>query len=140
MSQAGVAVVADDVLVLDGFTVLAGPRCLDLRTSAASRFGVGEPLGVIGGRERWRIGLGPVAAELPLHGWVALSWDQQTAIRVLRGAERLQALVSHRGTRLYPPDPRALIELSALPFLELRRARSWDSAEDAVQRLLDAIG
>jgi hypothetical protein len=95
---------------------------------------------VIGGRERWRVALDPVPAELPLRGWVVLAWAEQTSVRVVRGAERLQALVPHRGTRLYPPDPSVLIELSALPFFELRRVRSWESAADGLQMLLDAIG
>jgi hypothetical protein len=139
LALAGVPVVADDVLVLDDATALAGPRAIDLRAGAARRLDAGEPLGVVGERERWRLALEPVAAELPMRGWVALRWDGETAVCPVRGSERLRTLGAHRGARLYPPDPGALLELSALPFVELRRERRWDSADDAMSRLLDAL-
>jgi hypothetical protein len=140
LARAGVPVVSDDLLVLDGLTALAGPRSIDLRGDAASAFAGAEPLGVIGGRERWRLLLGPVGAELPLRGWVTLSWGGEVDVRALRGSGRLRTLGAHRGARLHPPDAGALIELSALPFLELARPRSWSSASEAVSRLLEAVG
>ncbi len=140
LALAGVSIVSDDVLVLDGATALAGPRSIDLRSGAAAQLHAGEPLGVIGGRERWRVALDPVAAELPMRGWVLLGWDARTVARPVVGSSRLVTLGAHRGARLYPPDPGALVQLSALPFIELRRPRRWDSARDAVQRLLDAVG
>jgi hypothetical protein len=140
LARAGVTVVSDDLLVLDGRTALAGPRSIDLRGDAASTFATAEPLGVIGGRERWRLLLGPVVAELPMRGWVTLRWGEEIAVRALRGSGRLRTLGAHRGARLRPADPGELIELSALPFLELARPRSWSSAAEAVGRLLEAVG
>ena len=54
LAREGVGVVSDDVLVIDGGTALAGPRSVDLREEAAERLGVGEPMGRVGQRERWR--------------------------------------------------------------------------------------
>ena len=139
LALAGVPVVSDDLLVLDGLTALAGPRSVDLRLDAAMRLTAGEPLGVIGERERWRLPLAPIAPELPLRGWVVLGWDERTMVTRPQGSERLSALLPHRGARLYPPKPEELIELSSLPLLELRRRRCWDSADDALRRLLEAV-
>jgi hypothetical protein len=139
LALAGVPVVSDDVLVLDGRTALAGPRSIDLRSDAAAHLRAGEPLGVIGQRERWRLPLAPIAPEQPLRGWVVLGWDERTAVRHLQGSERLTSLLPHRAARLYPPQPQELIELSSLPFLQLRRRRCWDSADDALRRLLDGV-
>ena len=56
-----VEILCDDVLVLDReLRGYAGPRCTDLREDAAAYLGVGEPLGVVGARERWRAPLGAV--------------------------------------------------------------------------------
>jgi hypothetical protein len=139
LARAGIPVMSDDLLVLDGGNALAGPRSVDLRVGAASRLEAGEPLGVVGGRERWRLVLEPIAAELPMRGWVTLSWGGEAEVRSVRGSGRLRILGARRGLRLYPPEPETLIELSALPFVELRRPRDWSSATDAVDRLLHAL-
>lgn len=132
LALAGHAVLSDDLLVLDGHTALAGPRALDLRESAAQRLGVGEPLGRVGLRDRWRLVLGPIAAEAPLRGWIVLEWHASGPELVpLRGAQRLQALLPHRAVRLLPADPAALVGLSGLPCYTLRRARQWSSLEEA---------
>jgi hypothetical protein len=142
LALAGTPILADDVLIVDGMTALAGPRSIDLRGDAARALGAGEPLGVVGNRERWRLTLEPADAEQPLRGWVSLGWDSGSKCTVapLTGSDRLRTLGAHRGIKLYPPDPAALIELSALPFLVLRRPRRWERIGDAVDRLLDATG
>jgi hypothetical protein len=80
----GHPVLADDLLVLDGSDVLAGPRCIDLRADAAQRLGAGEPLGVVGTRERWRLRLGPLASSAPLRGWGILDWGDDVAVEPVR--------------------------------------------------------
>ena len=135
----GHPVVCDDALVLDELTALAGPRSIDLRAESAERLGIGEPLGTVGVRERWRVALDPVAAELPFRGWVSLEWGDELAVEPLRGAARLPALIPHRGVRIEPPRPEALIEYAALPHLVLRRPPGWESLSEGVERLLEAI-
>lgn len=136
----GVGVMSDDVLIVDGMTVLAGPRSVDLREEAAERLGVGEPMGQVGARHRWRVPLAPVPVELPLRGWITLAWGDAIAVEPLRGAERFQALLPHRGVRLVPPDPAGLVRFSALPHLRFTRPRDWDALPAASARLLDALG
>ena len=77
--------------------------------------------------------------ELPLRGWITLEWGDEIAIRELRGAERLAALLPHRGVRLAPTEPGALLRLSGLPHLRLVRPRRWESLPDVIERLVDAI-
>jgi hypothetical protein len=132
-------VLTDDLLVLDPPLAFAGPRCIDLREEPAARFGAGEPLGTVGVRDRWRLTLGPVAPEVPLRGWITLAWGDDVAIDPLHGAERLLSLLPFRSLRLEPREPEALVELSSLPVLRLRRPRRWDSLPEVAARLLDAI-
>jgi hypothetical protein len=139
LALAGVGVVSDDVLVIDAGQVLAGPRSVDLRDEAARRLGVGEPMGRVGARERWRLPVAPVAPELPLRGWVTLAWGDRIAVDHFRGAERLAALLPHRGVRLAPTLPTELLRLSTLPHVRLTRPQKWESLGDATARLVDAI-
>ena len=140
LALGGHDVVADDLLVVDGDQVLAGPRCIDLREGSASQLGVGEPLGVVGVRERWRMLLEPVPASLPLRGWITLAWDDEVAVDALRGPERLLALLPSRSVQLVPGAPEELVDFSSLPVLRLRRPRRWDALDDAAERLLAALG
>lgn len=139
LALAGVPVLCDDLLVLDGGRALAGPRSIDLRAGAAARLGQGEALGVIGGRERWRLALGPVAAEVPFRGWIELHWREQVEVRATRGSARLKLLMPHRGLRMTPARPQQLIELAGLPTYELGRPRDWASHELAIEALLDVV-
>lgn len=139
LSRAGIAILADDLLVLDGQRAFAGPRSIDLRRDAASSLALGYPLGVVGDRERWRVALEPIRPELAFHGWVALRWSEEPAIRPLRGADRLRELLVHRALRIPPRTPAALIELASLPFVELSRPRRWSSIQQAADRLLDKV-
>lgn len=135
----GHGVLTDDLLVLDGDHAFAGPRCIDLRPDAARRLDAGEPLGVVGSRERWRLRTGAVPARVPLRGWIVLEWATDVEVEPMKGPERLLALMPHRSVRLEPPDAGALVELASLPVLRFRRPRVWASAGDAVDRLMDAI-
>jgi hypothetical protein len=137
---AGVDVVSDDVLIVDGDSVLAGPRSVDLRTDAAHRLGAGESLGHVGARERWRLALGPVAPRLPLRGWITLSWGDELALEPVRGQARLAGLLPHQGVRIGPSDPAAFLRLSALPQWRLTRPRDWDSLGRMRERVLEALG
>lgn len=55
LALAGHQVLADDLVVVEGSTVLVGPRTLDLRPSAAARFGGDLPVISVRGAERRRL-------------------------------------------------------------------------------------
>lgn len=136
----GHPVVTDDLLVLDGAMALAGPRSLDLREPSARWLGAGEPLGRVGLRERWRLRLDALEPTVALRGFVVLRWhDGDPALRALRGAERLKALLPHRAVRLPSTDAARLVSLSALGFYELRRPRDWGRLSATSDLLLEAL-
>jgi hypothetical protein len=137
LARAGVDVLCDDMLIVDGHRPLTGPRSIDLRADAAERLGVGEAIGMTGARERWRMRLGPPAAEAQLAGWVFLAWGDEVAVRALPASERLPRLAAQRGLRLPPARPDALLELTSLPAWELSRPRGWESLPEAADRLLE---
>lgn len=134
----GLEIVSDDMLILSDGHVFAGPRSLDLRGDAAASLGAGEPLGVAGGRERWRIKLGPVGEGLPLRGWIFLSWGADLAMQRLTASERIARLATHRGVRL-PPRNAALLDLAMQPGWELTRPRGWDVLGRSAELLLETI-
>jgi hypothetical protein len=140
LALAGHGVIADDLLIVDGDAALAGPRCIDLRATAAAELGAGEPLGVVGVRERWRLPLAPVPARARLKGWITLSWGDEVAVEPLRGAQRMLSLLPFRSVQLVPGAPQQLVDYSSLPVLRLRRPRRWDALEVAADRLLASIG
>ena len=139
MALDGVAIVCDDVLVLEANVAYAGPRAIDLRGQAARALGVGEPLGVVGSRERWRLALDDVEIELPLRGWVFLTWGDALAFESVPAGERLRRLAGQRAVALPPTDPGVLLRLAALPGFELRRPRRWSSIAPAVELLLTSL-
>ncbi len=139
LSLQGRDVVCDDMLVVSGETVFAGPRSVDLRRETAERLGAGEELGVIGARERWRVVLPPVEPEVPLAGWVFLEWGEDVSVTPVEPGERLARLIHHRGVRLPPASHEALLGLAALPAWEVRRPPDWASLADSGERLLDVL-
>ncbi|HEU4974687.1 MAG TPA: hypothetical protein VFT50_06320 [Baekduia sp.] len=139
LAVAGVPIVCDDMLVLDGERPLPGPRTLDLRTGAAERFPHAEPLGSAGARDRWRLRVGSVADDLRLRGFVVLAWGDAMRLRPLTPRERLDALLRHRGVRLAPADPGALLDYAGLPAWELSRPRTWSSMDAAAGALLERV-
>jgi hypothetical protein len=139
LARTGIGVLCDDIQVLDGDTALAGPRVIDLRGDAARQLDAGEELGVVGERERWRLRLDPVPAAVPLAGWISLAWGERAEVAPVPVASRVRLLVGARGLRVPARDPALLVELAALPALELRRPRGWDSLPEAAGRLLEAL-
>ena len=135
----GLDVFTDDMLVVEGDSVFAGPRSIDLREEAATELGVGTDIGVAGARPRWRVRLGAVAPRARLAGWVFLDWAAEIDVVRVPASDTLQRLLRNRGIRLAPPDPAAFVHLGALPAWELRRPRSWEQLDAAVERLLAAV-
>jgi hypothetical protein len=136
----GGAVFADDMLVLSHGTALAGPRCLDLRHEAAERFTMGEDIGMVGTRRRWRVPLGAVPPELPFAGWVVLRWSAsaKAAVSPAPVADRLRLLVMAQAVRASRPGA-AWLDLLAAPMLIFERPRQWAPMDEAMQLLLTSV-
>ena len=142
LSKAGHEIVTDDMLIFDGQGVFFGPRSVDLRREAADYLGTGAAsIGMTGARERWRLDVaGGSNTPVPLIGCVFLEWGDRLELVRLSGSERLERLFAHRGVRLPPTDPTALLGVAALDGFELRRPSGWDSLDDAMELLLDRVG
>jgi hypothetical protein len=137
LARAGVDVLCDDMLIVDGDRPFAGPRSIDLRADAAARLEVGEPIGMTGARERWRLVLGPTADSSRLVGWVFLAWGPRVQARPLPARERIPRLAAERGLRLPPVREDALLALASLPAWELSRPQAWESLPEAADLLLE---
>ena len=134
-----VPVFSDDLVVLDGDAVLAGPRCLDLRAGAASHFAAGSLIRGAGTRDRWRVSLPQVPARLPLRGWIELQWDDQTRIELLRTDQKLARLEPHRGLRVGPIPLKSWLFALARPMFVFSRPQSWQKMDDAMAGLMTTI-
>ena len=136
----GVEILCDDVLVLDrDLGAYVGPRCIDLREDAAQRLGFGEPIGLVGARERWRVTLGPVEPRLALKGWIDLAWGPEATVERPEAGDRFTVLARSLALRLMPPDPQGLLDLAAAPFLAFTRPRGLDRLDRSLEVLLDAL-
>jgi hypothetical protein len=132
----GHQIVADDVLVLDGGAVFAGPRAIDLREETATRFDIGRALGIVGSRPRWRVTLPQLPPLVPFRGWTFLAWGEQTSTRRLGAAECLRRLIENGSLRRDASNPGALLALATRRAWEDQRPRDWNRLEEGVACLL----
>ena len=139
LAAKGAGIVSDDVLIVGDGHALSGPRCVDLRNSAAHWTGQGVDIGVIGERRRWRVQVPPVPAAVPLQGWVVPAWGDHVKLEAVPPAGRLPLLYANLGLNRIPRSPEALLRLAALPCLIFRRPRRWEATEEAVTMLLDQV-
>ncbi len=139
LARGGVPVLADDLACVRAGAVAAGPRCLDLRSDAAAALAAGEPLGVIGARERWRVTLPAAQPETPLRGWVRLGWDDVPGAVELGPGRTVNAIAQHVAVAAGRPDYAALLELAAAPLIDFRRPRDIDSGDAHADTLLAAL-
>jgi hypothetical protein len=135
LAIAGQAVLSDDLLVLDGRSSFAGPRCVDLRPGVSERLGLaGSTLPVRGG-ERERLTHAAERLQAELAGYVFLEWGTDLELTRLDPGDRLERLAAQR---CVPTDGQGgLLPLVELPAWELRRPRRWSSLEPTIERLLD---
>lgn len=139
LARQGIGVVTDDLVVIEGDTVLAGPACIDLRGDAAGLLGLGKHLGVVGARERWRAVVAPAPARVPLAGWILPTWGDSVDVEVVPARDRLPWLLGNLTLRAVV-DPITFLDLARLPTFALRRPPRWDSIDPAMNRLLEVLG
>jgi hypothetical protein len=135
LAGAGHAVLTDDLLVTADGVALAGPRCVDLRPDMTGPAGVSGRTTPVRGDERERLVLGTVPAEVPLRGWILLSWRAGAGVSSLDAGERLTRLSAQRNVQGLRHEQ--FLDLVRLPAWELTRARDRASLEVAVEMALD---
>jgi hypothetical protein len=140
LAQSGYPIVADDLLAVHNGVVHSGPHCVDLRPDAAERLGPTRDLGVFGPRRRFRLSSPPAPSSLPLGGFFLLDWHDAPSVAVTRVAlrDRVKLLYELEYVALVgPADPRAVLDLAAMPSWRVTRPRDWDATEDAVGRIVE---
>jgi hypothetical protein len=139
LDQHGVAVLADDLLVVDQGRALPGPRCIDLRTEAATALGVGDRIDGADGRDRWRMRTRASASSAPLRGWIFLDWANAQSVDAVPPSDRVSRVLSHRSVLTVDADPLAFLELASRPCLVFARPRGLDRMGDAIEALLERL-
>jgi hypothetical protein len=136
LALAGLPVLGDDTLVLDGMRCLSGVRCVDLRPDAAAGLGVRDSVVTVRRGARERLFLDPPPREAPLAGWLFLKWADELSIRALPTAERIARIASSQGWhRRGVTHPAGLLDFAALPAWELSRPREWAHLPQVVEHV-----
>ena len=141
LADRGVPIVSDDLLVVDDGFALAGPSCVDLRPDVGARFPTAESLGIVGGRERFRLSTPAAAPRTPLRGFFQLEWTDGADVELVPVpmSERLRFLYGQEYMGVMgASDPRRLVALVGLPGWRVRRPRNWDATSAVVDQLLAA--
>jgi hypothetical protein len=140
LAAKGRGIVADDVLIIDNGHAFAGPRCVDLRESAADWLGQGESINAVGERRRWRVHVPAIPPVVPLRGWILPTWGDRIELEPVPALRRLPLLYANLALTQIPRYPDRLLSLAALKFLVFRRPRRWEAMEEAAATLLDRLG
>jgi hypothetical protein len=143
LAASGAAVLADDLAVLDGGGVFAGPRAVDLRPGAAEVLAAVEPEGAVPARRasRRRIPLGPVPVRRPVAAWIDLEWGPEVGVRrITDPGERLARLARRRTFLGRLPVGDALFDLVERPGWVLRRPKDFAELADSVAAVRELVG
>ena len=131
-------ILADDLaIVTPDRRVHAGPRCLDLRRSAAKALALQNPT-VSVRRHRVRMALEGAPTSLPLGGFVALRWGDDVRIENMAPRERAELLIDARSA-MGPASARTLLDLVAVQFFTLVRPRSFGEHSVSIDELVSAV-
>jgi hypothetical protein len=137
LAKCGHSIVTDDMLVLDGPKVFAGPRALDLRPATATMGAFDDRVATVrdGGRRRFATAL--TRPEYPLRGWFVMSWADEdgVAARRLGAGELLQALVDNMHPAGFA-DKAALFDLLDLPAFGVTRPKHLTSLPPTADELV----
>ncbi len=139
VAERGFDVLADDLLVIDDGAAFAGPRTLDLREDAGSRFPGARDLGVVGARPRWRLCLPPAPPSTPLVGWLLLGWSDHPEVHSVGVTDRLRALAAGRTVKGARGDASQLLHLARLPSFAVRQTPRWDAAPGLLDMVLEQL-
>ena len=132
LSREGVTVLADDLAVIDGNRVLAGPRSIDLR----------EPGGTVAVRsgERRRLTLPPAPASLRLAGIAVLEWGDEVEVASITPTQAWKVLATQRSFPALGADPVSVLDLVSVPAVRVVRPQATASVVEAGRRLMATFG
>jgi hypothetical protein len=133
-TEGGATVLTDDLSVLEGSIVHAGPRSIDLRVNGAVP-GVSAHLVRSGQRHRLRLSEAPAA--VPLTGVAVLQWGASVELEPVPLAERIPLIARQRTFPAVAPSAVGLLELSSVPMIRASRPRDLAGLASFGRALLD---
>jgi hypothetical protein len=141
LELAGHPVLADDLSVIEAdLTVHRGPRLIDLRRDAAEALGVGDDVGRVGDRERWRYRIADGPLTLPLGGIVIPSWGKPD-VELIVGSERLPMLGPSLALRIPGWWDELFMDIAlSVPMLRWTRPRELSGSRPSLDQLVEAVG
>lgn len=142
LAAADVPIVADDLVVVEQGQVFLGPRTIDLRAEPTDGLRGGLAVSRARGETRWRLALPPIGPSHKLGGWVFLHGSDtpgSVQIESVGVAERLTRLARWRSGREFASDPRAMLDLAALPAWDLIRPLTWDALAESTRVLRNLL-
>lgn len=128
--EAGLAVMCDDLVVLDDDTVFCGPRCIDLRPSSVPYLPDVVGATLVRDDTRLRLPLPEMPATAQLSGFVVLEWSERTErteLCAVSAADRLPNILPHAFTEGIPAGVAGVLGFAQYRMWRLRRPRSWSS-------------
>ena len=135
----GLPVLSDDLAVIDGRTVFAGPRSADLRPESARHWDMAEDTIVRESRPRWRHDLGPAPQEADLGGLLELRWGPHLVTSRLGPAQKLALLAEHDALRRGPGEPTDFLDLLQHPAFSLTRPRDLSGLDDTLDTIVSLV-
>jgi hypothetical protein len=137
-SQPGLFVMADDLVVVDGPDVHAGPSSIDLRPSTLDYLPAGmTDVHLVRGQTRARIILAPGPSTARLVAIVVLAWSEGSAggLTPVQPSDRLSHLLPHAMIGTLPLGHAGVLDLVRYPTWQLSRPRAWARMPDVVASL-----
>lgn len=125
--EAGLAVMCDDLVALDGDMVFSGPRCIDLRPSSLPHLPAVAGAALVRDGTRLRLPLPETAATAELIGFVVLEWSAESALYPVPAAEHLPNILPHAFTEGVPAGINGVLGFARYRMWRLTRPRDWDS-------------
>jgi hypothetical protein len=141
IAQRGCPLMADDLLVLDGDVVRAGPACIDLRPDVAEQVPEARALGEIGDRERFRLTTPQGPARARLAGFFLMDWSEDGAVEIERldMGKALNVVYAQEYMGLLgPADPEKILALLGTPMWRVRRPKDWRVTDEVIDGILAA--
>jgi hypothetical protein len=140
LEQAGYPVLSDDLSIIDpDLNVHRGPAFIDLRRETAQAMDIGEELGVLGARERWRHPIKNRPLTLPLGGIILAEWGK-TDLKPLKGGARIQAVAGNLSLSVPGPWQDLFMDIvTSTPVFRWSRPRQLSEATANIETLITAL-
>jgi hypothetical protein len=138
--EAGLTVLCDDLVVLDGDTVFRGPQCIDLRPPSLAYLPAAAGATLVRDGTRLRLPLPRPPATATFVGFVVLEWGATTAIHAVPPAQHLPNILPHAFTEGIPAGVAGVLGFARYRMWRLTRPRDGNSLADSALLIADMLG